>query len=67
MQYRTIGESDLDSLLDRIKDVKDIGLGLGLDGEDIDLIVNIVQSYALMLEKLSTFLSTSLVLKGRPL
>ncbi len=50
MQYRTIGESDLDALLSRIADVKNIGLGL--DSEDVDLILNIVQSYAHMREKL---------------
>ena len=50
MQYQTISESDLDALLHRVTDVKEVGLGL--DKGDIDLILNIVQSYAHMLEKL---------------
>jgi transposase len=50
MHERTISESVLDGLLQRISDVKNIGLNL--DGEDVDLILNIVNSYALMCEKL---------------
>lgn len=50
MQERTISETDLDSLLQRIGDVKSVGLNL--DGEDVDLIVNIINSYALTCEKL---------------
>lgn len=50
MHERTINESALDGLLQRISDVKNVGLNL--DGEDVDLILNIINSYALMCEKL---------------
>ena len=50
MQYQTISELDLDALVYRVMDVKEVGLAL--DKQDIDLILNIVQSYAHMVEKL---------------
>jgi hypothetical protein len=50
MQYQTISEPDLDALIHRVTDVKEVGLAL--DKQDVDLILNIVQSYAHMLEKL---------------
>jgi transposase len=50
MHERTISESVLDGLLQRISDVKSVGLNL--DGEDVDLILNIINSYAQMCENL---------------